>query len=298
MLSEEHKMLRGSYTGLETKSAASEYSLRERLAYTKKNEKELCFFLNKSLEESRDSVGGEVHKTTLSKMQSLADRAMSNSIKETELRLKINQLENVGREIELKEDIIETLREDNFDINMELEVVKSRLEATDGDYRGFQNIFRRLVGFINQNNISVLSYFKKFDKDNSGELTKNEFISAIKALGFEVSNGEFDLLFSEFDLDGSQSVTYREFLRKMRRSGVMTRNQEEEALYRLFKAIKQANVTVRKAFQMIDMDGSNEVSKTEMESAFRKIGIETSASTIDYIFKMCDTDLSGSISCS
>ena len=76
----------------------------------------------------------------------------------------------------------------------------------------------------------------------------------------------------------------------------MTRNTEEEALYRLFKAIKQANVTVRKAFQMIDMDGSNEVSKTEMETAFRKIGIDCSAATIDYIFKMCDTDMSGTIS--
>lgn len=73
----------------------------------------------------------------------------------------------------MKEDIIETLREDNFDINIELEIVKNRLEASDADYRGFQNVFRRLVGFINQNNISVMTYFKKFDKDNSGELTKN-----------------------------------------------------------------------------------------------------------------------------
>lgn len=89
------------------------------------------------------------------------------------MRLKINQLENVEREIHLKEDIIETLREDNFDINIELEIVKNRLEASDADYRGFQNVFRRLVGFINQNNISVMTYFKKFDKDNSGELTKN-----------------------------------------------------------------------------------------------------------------------------
>jgi hypothetical protein len=83
----------------------------------------------------------------------------------------------------------------------------------------------------------------------------------------------------------------------MRRSGVYTRNSEEESLYRLFKAIKQANITVRKAFQIIDMDGSNEVSKTEMDSAFRKIGIDITPSTIDWIFKMCDDDNSGTISC-
>ena len=77
----------------------------------------------------------------------------------------------------------------------------------------------------------------------------------------------------------------------------MTRNSQEDALYRLFKAIKQANITVRKAFQIIDKDGSNEVSKTEMETAFRKIGIDVTASTVDYIFKICDNDMNGTINC-
>ena len=48
---------------------------------------------------------------------------------------------------------------------------------------------------------------------------------------------------------------------------------------------------------MIDMDGSNEVSKNEMESAFRKLGIDISAQTVDFIFKMCDNDNNGTISC-
>ena len=106
------------------------------------------------------------------------------------------------------------------------------------------------------------------------------------------------MLFAEFDLDGSQSITYQEFLRKLRRSGVFTRNKDEESLYRLFKAIKQANISVRKAFQIIDMDGSNSVSKPEMETAFRKIGIDISTSTVDYIFKVCDDDQNGTITCS
>ncbi len=34
----------------------------------------------------------------------------------------------------------------------------------------------------------MTTYFKKFDRDGSGQLTKNEFLSAIKALGFEITN--------------------------------------------------------------------------------------------------------------
>lgn len=87
--------------------------------------------------------------------------------------------------------MIETLREDNFEINMELEIIKNRLEAVDLDYKTYQNVFRKLIKFINDNNISLTTYFKKFDRDGSGELTKNEFLSAIKGLGFEISNNEF-----------------------------------------------------------------------------------------------------------
>ena len=68
-------------------------------------------------------------------------------------------------------------------------------------------------------------------------------------------------------------------------------------MFRLFKAIKDAKISIRKAFQIIDSDGSNEVNKGEMTSAFRRIGIDASSATIDYIFRVCDTDNSGSINC-
>jgi len=69
-----------------------------------------------------------------------------------------------------------------------MEITKNRLEATDPDYRQFQVIFRKFIDFINKNNVSLSTYLKKFDKDGSGELGKTEFISAIKALGFTISN--------------------------------------------------------------------------------------------------------------
>jgi hypothetical protein len=35
--------------------------------------------------------------------------------------------------------------------------------------------FERLVKYVNENNISLMSYFKKFDRDGTGNLDKNEF---------------------------------------------------------------------------------------------------------------------------
>ncbi len=76
------------------------------MAYSKKYEKELTYFLNKILDDSKNSVSGELHNAVLSRMQSLNDKSLNGSIKETELRLRINRLENIERELGLKDEII------------------------------------------------------------------------------------------------------------------------------------------------------------------------------------------------
>ena len=91
-LNEEHLMLHKSYSSLEEKWAATECSLKEKLATSKKHEKELCFFLNKILEDGRDSVSRDAHDVVVSKLQNLTDRSLNSAIKETELRVRINQL--------------------------------------------------------------------------------------------------------------------------------------------------------------------------------------------------------------
>jgi hypothetical protein len=42
---------------------------------------------------------------------------------------------------------------------------------------------------------------------------------------------------------------------------------------RLFKAIKHSNLSIRQAFQIIDIDKSNSISKSEMQTSLSKIGI-------------------------
>lgn len=75
----------------------------------------------------------------------------------------------------------------------------------------------------------------------------------------------------------------------------MSRSGEDQVIYQFFKAIKHANISVKKAFQIVDMDGSNKISKTEMETALRKIGIDFDSKAIDSIFRSCDSDLDGYI---
>lgn len=162
----------------------------------------------------------------------------------------------------IKDELIEYLREDKLDLSLELEILRNRLQVLDPDYRAFRIIFDRLVKFINQNSISLMSYFKKFDRDNTGKLEKAELMSALNTLGFKINHDEFEAMFSEFDLDGTGCLSYIEFMRKLKRGGVVSRSGEQQVIFDFFRAIKKANISIKKAFQIIDMDGSNQISKT------------------------------------
>lgn len=100
------------------------------------------------------------------------------------------------REMNIKDEIIEYLREEKLDILLELEILKNRLKAIDPSYRQAFNVFERLIGFINQNSVSIMECFNKFDKDKSGTLTKSEYKTALDAFGFALKNEDFELLFN------------------------------------------------------------------------------------------------------
>lgn len=53
--------------------------------------------------------------------------------------------------------------------------MRNRLRSIDPAYKKTYLTFERLVGFINENSLSIMEYFKKFDKDKSGKLDKPEF---------------------------------------------------------------------------------------------------------------------------
>lgn len=48
----------------------------------------------------------------------------------------------------------------------------------------------------------------------------------------------------------------------MRRGGALSRSQEEMGVIKLFKAIKHSKLSIRQAFQIIDIDGSNSITKS------------------------------------
>lgn len=57
----------------------------------------------------------------------------------------------------------------------------------DISYRTYTEVLERFVKFLNENNTSLMKLFKKFDKDNSGNVSKKEFGDALKNLNFSMT---------------------------------------------------------------------------------------------------------------
>jgi Ca2+-binding EF-hand superfamily protein len=72
-------------------------------------------------------------------------------------------------------------------LQLELEILRSRLSVSDPNYRQYEEVFGRFVEFIKTNSISLVNFFKKFDTSNDGLLNKDEMGSAFNALGFKIT---------------------------------------------------------------------------------------------------------------
>ena len=52
--------------------------------------------------------------------------------------------------------------------------------------------------------------FRSWDDDESGQVSKKEFRTALRQLGFDAPREVFDELFDELDRDGNGTIEYKE----------------------------------------------------------------------------------------
>ena len=62
-----------------------------------------------------------------------------------------------------------------------------------------------------QSGKSIKNLFAAVDKDNSGEIDKNEFKLMFQMMKVEMSPTELDHIFNSIDIDLSQKITCAEF---------------------------------------------------------------------------------------
>jgi len=294
-LFEEEKVLRDAYNKAETNNADKIEYLNEKLfgliEWRSKASKQLEILL----EFEKNSFPADERNNLLTKLELMTNRYSDILIKEAEYKKKLAIKESSERELFEKKEENQGLENEIVEIELELEVMKKRLEQLDPYFKKYMSVFQQIVDVIKEQKISALSAFKMFDANDDGKISKNEFSTALRNMKVMLTPEEIEILFLFIDLDGTGNIEYKEFLRRLRRSGVQIRRKEDDLIFSIYKAITEVGLSLEHAFEAFDRNGDNMISKKDMIDTFVSMGRTIDNESIDYIFKIADVSGDGLI---
>ena len=168
----------------------------------------------------------------------------------------------------------------------------------------------------------VMEIFTAWDTNDDGEVSRAEFLKAVRALGFsDCSDRDIDHVFREYDEDDSGSVSQRELERKLKKyAGVLTeqrfklrrtgggrkgaalgvavkldRSSGRPVSELLREALSEHSVRVMDLFRDWDENGDGLIQRDEFVRSMAPLGIEVSKQEAIELFDQFDPDGSGEI---
>jgi len=151
------------------------------------------------------------------------------------------------------------------------------------------------------------SLVRRCDEDGSGQLDRNEFKTAVEAVGLHLPSEELDRLFDEVDSNASGAITTMELHRVLKQG---TQLREADALESQFEAehvqLVEAKAQLKRhliaqtaemgrLFKQWDTNNNGLISIDEFAKAVLMCGVPVARETCDATFNEFDTDGSGQL---
>ncbi|XP_042511109.1 calmodulin-like protein 30 [Macadamia integrifolia] len=119
--------------------------------------------------------------------------------------------------------------------------------------------------------------FDKFDSNEDGKISFEEYCSLLKALGKPHVDREVEKIFQVADLDGDGFIDFKEFMDVQQKGGGIR------------------TMDIRNAFHMFDLDGNGKISVEEVQEMLRRLGESCSHKDCMEMVRGVDTNGDGFI---
>jgi len=161
------------------------------------------------------------------------------------------------------------------------------------------------ITFVEDPPRAVAQVFKKFDKNGSGKLSLEEFLTGMKALNFEGFEKDCEALFRRYDLDQSGTLDFKEF-----GSALFCTGDKKLRATSTIGKIREA-LTIRaggylelrdlaRQFKIMDKDGNGCLSREEMKGGLTKFlrcfDFDLKRAEFERLFVAFDKDGDGNLS--
>jgi calmodulin len=122
-------------------------------------------------------------------------------------------------------------------------------------------------------------FFAEADKDNSGFLSQDELIAALRKNGYKGDDSQIKTMFASVDFSGDNKISLDEYMAAM---GQVPPKEHKAA-------------TMRSLFRSFDKDGSGAIERSELDAVFREMGKVFSDDELKRMIALADKDASGSL---
>ncbi len=116
--------------------------------------------------------------------------------------------------------------------------------------------------------------FDIFDADQSGSISVEELLNAMKSLGFDTKNPAIYKMIADFDESGDGQISFDEFL-DMMTARISDRNTRDD---------------LRRVFNLFDDGRKGEISVEDLKRVARELGEEISEEELKEIVQRADLD--------
>jgi Ca2+-binding EF-hand superfamily protein len=240
-------------------------------------------------EQVKDSVPLKEYNGVALQLSTKKSQLGLTQLKEIELRSKLSDLESSAQLLRLKSEELETVLEENCDLQLENALLGHRLELLDESYAKYTGLMKRLALTLKNKGTSPTNFFAQSIHD-SKELSRKQLEDALHDIGVAASKEEVDHFMTFMDLDNNGGINLVEFFGKMRRAGVVIRSRGEEAVLVVGRVMREMNYSVKDCFRAIDAQQRGQVTLEDMDRFFKDVGRPLKKEDLRCIFQLCNKD--------
>lgn len=294
LLSEE-KDLRQAYHGFEAEHAEKDVIVQRTIGKLKEWRVSATYQLKFLFKQLRNSIPIDKYEQVEHHLDILREKQSEWIYREAQLYQRISKLENADREnYELSEKM---RKQDDLKIELEseLDLVSRRLESLDPMFKLERAIFQKIVDLLKMRLISAETAFGIFDKNKDGCISREEFRSAMNNMGIKLTGVELDTVMRAIDTDQDGGIKYKEFIKKLQIYGAQCVTEEQQILNTVYESIKKLGYSLYEVFQIFDRDNDGQINRQDLMDSFSNFGLGLSASQIEKILKLIDSNRDGSI---
>jgi Ca2+-binding EF-hand superfamily protein len=122
-------------------------------------------------------------------------------------------------------------------------------------------------------------FFTEADKDNSGFLSQDELVAALRKNGYKGDDAQITKMFASVDFSGDNKISKDEYMAAM---GQVPPKEHKAA-------------TMRSLFRSFDKDGSGSIDRSELDVIFKEMGKSFSDDELKRMIQLADKDASGGL---